>query len=370
MNIGKIRLINFRNYLNLNLNLNKKINVFIGKNAQGKTNLLESIYVCATGKSFRTNSDREMINFDKDEAYIGAYMNIDDYERFIEIKLERNAAKTIRINKNKLENQKELNSGLNVVVFAPDDLRLVKDGPAKRRDFLDSEISQIKPIYQFNISRYNKILFQRNNILKSTKSYKEKRELLDIFDLQLASTGAEIVVERKKYIEDLSEIAREIHKKVTSSNEKIQLEYETNIEYDGDTNILIKTYLDKLKENVNRDIETRTTSLGPHRDDMNVFINEKDLRIYGSQGQQRTTVLSIKLSEVELIKRVRGSYPILLLDDVFSELDSERRKYLIDSLKDIQTIITVTDTMNLKEMKSIEKSIFYVNDGMLSKRSF
>lgn len=368
MNIERIRLINFRNYISLNLELNKKTNVFVGRNAQGKTNLLEAIYVCATGKSFRTNNDREMINFEKDEAYIGAHMNIEHYERFIEVKLERNQAKTIRINKNKLENNKELNSGLNVVVFAPDDLRLVKDGPAKRRDFLDSEISQIKPIYQFNISRYNKILYQRNNILRSNKLYKEKKELLDIFDIQLVKIGSQVIQERNKYIKDLSKISRKIHKRVTSSDEKIKLEYETNVEYNSDLNILMKSYLNELEKNIDRDIEAKNTSLGPHRDDMKVYINGKDLRIYGSQGQQRTTVLSIKLSEVELIKQVRGNYPILLLDDVFSELDSERRKYLIDSLKNIQTIITVTDTMNLEEMIDIDKSIFYVKDGMLNKR--
>lgn len=370
MNIERIRLINFRNYLSLNLSLNKKINVFIGKNAQGKTNFLEAIYVCATGKSFRTNNDREMINFEKDQAYIGAYMNIDHYERFIEVKLDRNQAKTIRINKNELENHKELNSGLNVVVFAPDDLRLVKDGPAKRRDFLDSEISQIKPMYNFNISRYNKILYQRNNVLRSNKSYNDKKDLLDIFDIQLAKIGSQIILERDRYIKELSSIAEKIHKKVTSSNEEIKLEYDSNIEYNPDIDLLMKDYLNELAKNMDRDIEARSTSPGPHRDDMKVSVNGKDLRTYGSQGQQRTTVLSIKLSEVELIKQERGSYPVLLLDDVFSELDGERRKYLIESLKDIQTIITVTDTMNLEEMKDIDKSIFYVKDGILSKRGF
>ncbi len=367
MNIKNIRLINFRNYLNLDLELNSKINIFIGKNAQGKTNLLEAIYVCARARSFRTNSQREMINFEKSQAYLAANLNIDDYKRLVEIKLDRRGSKSIKINKNLVDSTKDLNSGLNVVVFSPDDLSLVKEGPYIRRDFLDLEISQIKPVYSYNIKRYKKILYQRNNILKSHRPYKEKEDLLDIFDRQLVATGAVVIKERAEYIKDLSNLASQVHKKVSNSNELLELEYLTNVELGEDLREIEINYYRKLKENLKQDIETTNTSIGPHRDDMKVLINKKDARVYGSQGQQRTSVLSIKLSEVELIKQERGSYPVLLLDDVFSELDRERRSYLIKSLKNIQTIITVTDSLNLDEMKDMDKSVFYVDDGKLKK---
>lgn len=365
MYVDNIRLINFRNYDNLNINLNKKTNIFIGKNAQGKTNLLEAIYICATGRSFKTNRDREIINFDKDEAYISANMNIGKFDRFIEIKMERDKSKRIKVNKTELKNYRELYSGLNVVVFSPEDLKLVKEGPSERRKFLDLEISQIKPVYSYNISRYNKILFQRNNILKSNKFKNDIKPLLEIFDLQLAKIGTDIIIERDKYVKELSAISKLTHNNITLSNEDLELTYETNIDIIDSKIEMEKAYLEKLKSNTPRDIESRSTSIGPHRDDIIMTINNKDVKIYGSQGQQRTVVLSIKLSEVELIKNEKGSYPVLLLDDVFSELDLERRRYLIKSFHEMQTLITITDAMELKEMDHIEKSIFHIEDGKL-----
>lgn len=347
------------------MDLNKKTNIFIGKNAQGKTNLLEAIYICATGRSFRTNRDKEIINFNKNEAYVGAQINIGKYEKFIEIKLEREKTKRIRVNKTELKSYKELYSGLNVVVFSPEDLKLVKDGPGERRSFLDMEISQIRPIYNFNINRYNKVLFQRNNLLRSSKFGKNISGLLEIFDIQLAKIGTDIILERKKYIEELSKIANITHNKITLSSESLKLNYISNIEILDDKIEMEKRYLDKLKKYIEKDIESASTQLGPHRDDILMTVNNNELKTYGSQGQQRTAVLSIKLSEVELIKKERGIYPVLLLDDVFSELDEQRRKYLIKSFEDMQTLITVTDAIDLKEMEMIEKSIFYIENGKL-----
>lgn len=365
MYVENIRLINFRNYHNLNINLNRKTNIFIGKNAQGKTNLLESIYICATGRSFRTNRDREIINFNKEEAYIGATMNVGKFDRFIEIKMEREKPKRIRVNKTELKNYRELYSGLNVVVFSPEDLKLVKEGPSERRKFLDTEISQIKPVYSYNTSRYNKILFQRNNILRSNKFKNDVKPLLEIFDLQLAKIGTDIIIERDKYVKELSVISKITHNKITLSNENLELIYQTNIDILDNKLEMEKGYLQKLRYSIDKDIEGRSTNFGPHRDDIIMTINNKDLKTYGSQGQQRTAVLSIKLSEVELIKKEKGSYPVLLLDDVFSELDGERRKYLIKSFHEMQTLITVTDAIDLKEMDHIEKSIFYIENGKL-----
>lgn len=365
LHVENIRLINYRNYDNLYMELNKKTNIFIGKNAQGKTNLLEAIYMCARGRSFRTNRDREIINFEKDQAYVGANMKIGDFDKFIEIKMERNKTKRIKVNKRELKNYKELYSGLNVVVFSPEDLNLIKGGPQERRNFLNQEISQIKPLYHHNISRYNKVLFQRNNALKSAKFKKNMASILDVFDLQLIRLGSEIIIERDRYIEELSQISNRVHKKTTSGSENLNLRYSTNIDIYEDKEDMERRYLKKMKENISKDMETSFTEFGPHRDDMQMFINDKDLKIFGSQGQQRTGVLSIKLSEVELINRQVGSYPVLLLDDVFSELDEDRRKYLIESFKDMQTIITITDAIEINDLMDSEHSVFYIENGHL-----
>lgn len=360
-----MRLINYRNYNSLYIEFNRGTNIIIGKNAQGKTNLLEAIYTCATGRSFRTSRDREIINFIKSEAYIGANINIGQYEKFIEIKMERDRSKRIRVNKTELKNYKELYSGLNVVSFTPEDLVLVKGGPGERRSFLDTEIAQIKPVYGYNISRYNKVLFQRNNLLRTNRLQGNIHSLLEIFDLQLGKIGTDIILERNKYINELSLLSNSTHKNITLNNEDLKLKYISNIEIMDNRIEMEKNYVDKLKANVNRDMELTSTQLGPHRDDISITIDNKDLKTYGSQGQQRTVVLSIKLAEVELIKKQRGVYPVLLLDDVFSELDEERRKYLIKSFKDMQTFITVTDAVDLKEMEAVEKSIFNIEDGKL-----
>ena len=365
MHVKNIRIINFRNYYNLNIEFNNKTNIIIGKNAQGKTNLLESIYICATGRSFRTNIYREMINFKKNEAYIGANINIGNHEKFVEIKMERDKTKRIRVNKTELKNHKELYSGLNVVAFSPEDLILVKGGPQERRNFLDMEISQIRPVYNFNINRYNKILFQRNNLLKTNRLQGNIYSLLEIFDLQLAKIGTEIILERNKYINELCELTNITHNKITLFNENLELKYISNIQILENKLEMEKSYLEKLKKNAKKDMELASTQLGPHRDDILITINNNELKTYGSQGQQRTVVLSIKLAEVELIKKQRGIYPVLLLDDVFSELDIERRKYLIKSFKDMQTFITVTDAIDLKEMKTNDKLVFYIENGNL-----
>ncbi len=369
MNIENIRLINFRNYKSLDINLNKNMNIFIGKNAQGKTNLLESIYMCATGRSFRTNRDKEIINFNKSQAYIGAKIRIDNLQKFIEIKIDKNKPKRIRVNKVELNNFRELNSGLNVVIFSPDDLKLIKDGPIERRNFLDTSISQIKPIYKHNIGRYNKVLYQRNNLLKSNKSRDEILNLLDIFNVQLAKIGTEIILYRQQFVEKLSKLAEKIHYQLTLDKEKLSLEYISNVDYKRikDKTNLEKNFLSQLKKTVNKDLAVGTTEIGPHRDDILININNIDARSFASQGQQRTIVLSIKLSEVEIIKEDRGLYPVLLLDDVFSELDKERRKYLTTSFKNMQTIITSTDSLILEELSLVDKSMFYIENGNVIK---
>lgn len=366
MNIESIRLINFRNYRSLNIALNKNMNIFIGKNAQGKTNLLESIYICATGGSFRTNRDKELINFDRNEAYIGANLSLNGAKKFIEIKMDRNKQKRIRINKVELKNYRELNSGLSVVVFSPEDLRIVKGGPFERRNFLDLSISEIRPVYRHNLNRYNKILYQRNNLLKSNKSKSDILNLLEIFDLQLAKAGTEIILSRKEFLDKLSNESYKIHKSLTLGDEKLSLNYISNVNFLGQSKDDIEiNFFKKLNSSIKKDLITGNTEIGPHRDDIEIKINNMDTRAFASQGQQRTIVLSIKLSQVEMIYMEKGVYPVLLLDDVFSELDGERRKYLSQSFSKMQTIVTSTDLLGLEELERLNKSIFYIEQGKI-----
>ncbi|WFA08321.1 DNA replication/repair protein RecF [Tissierella sp. Yu-01] len=368
MNVESIRLINFRNYHSININFNENINVFVGKNAQGKTNLLEAIYMCSSGKSFRNNKDKEIINFEKKEAYIGANIKNNRFDKFVELKLDREKSKIIRINKTEIKNYKELNTGLSVVIFSPDDLKLVKDGPSERRTFLDQGISQIKPVYNYNINRYNKILFQRNNLLKSSRLNKDMTSLLDVFDVQISKIGTSIILERQKFLVELYKSCKLIHSNLTLNKEELYLKYHTNVPILSSREDIEKQYINVLKKNLNRDIEYGTTEIGPHRDDILFYINDKEVKTYGSQGQQRTLVLTLKLSEIDLIKNVIGTYPVVLLDDVFSELDEERRMYLTRSFNEMQVFITVTDAVDIKSIDNYDKTIFYIEGGKLEKR--
>lgn len=369
MYVESIRLINFRNYFNLELDLNKKVNLFLGNNAQGKTNLLESIYICSFGKSFRTNRDRDMINFKKNKCYVGTKVVGRNFDKFVEIKIEEDKPKRIRLNKVELEKNRELYSGLNVVIFSPDDLRLIKDGPSERRNFLDREISQLKPVYKYNLNRYNKVLFQRNNLLKNMIQKKGNEQLIEIFDFQLAKIGTDIIVERIKFINRLSVVSRDIHRKITNGNENLSLKYVSNVDTGVENKKIIeKCFLERLKWSRKSDILKGVTEIGPHRDDIEVLIDGIDSKSFASQGQQRTAVLSMKLAEINIISEDSGDLPVLLLDDVLSELDSSRRRYLLDNFSELQIIITSTDTVQLEEFKSLDAQIFYIEDGNVYKK--
>ena len=367
MIVEGIRLINFRNYNNTSVNFCPGINVLIGKNAQGKTNLLEAIYMCSTGRSFRTNRDREIINFSKDEAYIGSRLKIGEREKLTEIKLDRDKTKRIKVNKIELRSFRELESGLKVVLFSPEDLKLVKEGPANRRSYLDNCISQIKPLYNYNLKRYNKILFQRNNLLKSYRLKGDIRGLLEVFDIQLAKFGALLMLDRDNYLKKLQKEAVQIHNMFTSEKEEIKIEYNPSISCSNTLREVERNILEELEKNRDSDIEGRTTEKGPHRDDFGIEINKRDSKTYGSQGQQRSIVLTMKLSEVEILKKDTGYYPVLLLDDVYSELDFDRRKYLTGLFKKMQTFITTTDAVELNEIEGYNKEYFYVQEGLLYK---
>ncbi|WP_422485788.1 DNA replication/repair protein RecF [Gudongella sp. DL1XJH-153] len=367
MIVEGIRLINFRNYNNVGVSFNPGINILVGKNAQGKTNLLEAIYLCSTGRSFRTNRDKEIINFQKDEAYIGTQLKIGERDKLTEIKLERNKPKRIKVNKTELKNYKELDTGLKVVLFSPEDLKLIKEGPSNRRTYLDASISQIKPLYHYNLRRYYKILLQRNNLIKSYRFKGDMAGLLDVFDIQLAKSGALIMLERDNYVKRLLKESSEIHNMLTAGKEKLDIKYISSVPC-GDTLSEVEGILaESLRKNRDKDIEVRTTEIGPHRDDFGIMINNNDSKTYASQGQQRSLVLTLKLSEVEILMKDTGYYPVLLLDDVYSELDEERRKYLTKLFSKMQTFITTTDAVEIDGLESYNKEYFYVQEGCLYK---
>ena len=349
--INKIKINNFRNYNKEEINLEKNINIFYGENAQGKTNIIEAIFLCSMGKSFRAKKDKEMIKLNEQNALVE--VEYEKSDRDGKIKIEIGNKKNIYLNGIKIKKLSELLGNLNIVIFTPDDINILKGGPQNRRRFLDIMISQLKPNYIYNLNLYLKTLEQRNNYLRQIKEEHKDENLLEIWDEKLAEYAEKIFLYRKEFIEKIKEKIVEIHKKITQNNENIKIEYISDCEKK-------ETYLKKLKNEREKDIQRGYTGVGIHRDDFNVYINDKPLNIYGSQGQHRTVLLSMKISELNIIYDEIGEYPILLLDDFMSELDSNRRANLLANIENIQVIITCTDKMSLKDR---EKRIFYVKNG-------
>ncbi|MCY6485374.1 DNA replication/repair protein RecF [Clostridium aestuarii] len=357
MYIRSLQLKNFRSYENLFLTLTKGINIFIGDNAQGKTNILESIYYCSIGKSHRTNKDKELIQWDAKDSYISVYVCKERLDKKIDIKIFKEGKKGVKINSIKLNNISELIGVFNVVIFSPEDLKIVKESPANRRKFLDIELCKLNKKYYYNLVQYNKVLSERNAVLKNWNS---NMSIIEIYDKQLSKFGSFIIKERLKYIQNLNEEGNKIHKEITSDTENIEFKYITPIK---DFNHVERELLDILTHNRKKDAEKRMTSIGPHRDDFLININGIDTRKYGSQGQQRTSVLSLKFASLELIKNQSGEYPVLLLDDVLSELDVKRQKYILNSVNKVQTIITCTGIVDIKDYLSDSTKLYEVESG-------
>lgn len=334
MHIERILLKYFRNYDTLDINLNPNLNILCGNNAQGKTNILEAIYMCSMGRSQKTQKDKETIKIDKDEAHIQIYVRDNDIEDRIDVHLKRNFKKGIAINGVPIKKLSELLGTVYVVMFSPEDLQLIKSGPSERRRFMDMEICQISSVYYYDLQQYYKVLKQRNNLLKTVSKKSNMKDTIFVWDSQLISYGKRLINARDKFIKKINEIASSIHSNITLNKELMTMKYIPNTTIDN--------FEQKLKSHLERDIIQGTTSVGPHKDDIQFFINEDDVRIYGSQGQQRTTALSIKLAEIKLIKDEKLCSPILLLDDVLSELDESRQEYLLENIKYIQTILTCT----------------------------
>ncbi len=353
MYIKNIKLTNFRNYEKQEINLNENINIFYGNNAQGKTNIIESIYLCAIGKSYRTSKDNEIININK--KYSTVEMNYSKEDREGKIKVELANKKIISVNDIKAKKMSEILGNINIVLFTPDDIEIFKEGPARRRKILDIMISQLRPAYVYNLNMYNKVLEQRNNYLKQIKYENKSEELLEIWEEKLADYAEVIFEYRKEFVEKIKKKIVDIHKKITDNKEKIKIEYASNFNNK-------KNFLDLLKQYRKIDILKGYTNKGIHRDDLKLYINENEIEKYGSQGQRRSTILSIKLSELEIIREEIEEQPILLLDDFMSELDKERREKFLEDVKNTQIIITCTDKL---ELKNKYKKIFYVENGKI-----
>ena len=345
MIIKSIELSNFRNYEELSIHFDNGTNILYGDNAQGKTNILEALYYSAIGRSFRTHKDAELIKMGKDSAKINVFYEKNNKDNEIEIILNKNEKKNIKLNKIKVNKNSELLGNLNIVIFSPDDIIILKQAPSLRRKFLDILISQLKPNYVHVLSEYNKILEQRNALLKSKKT-----EMIDIWNEQLALIAEKVYNYRKMYINKLYEKMLKIHPMVTNNKENIKIVYKTNFKNKED-------FIKKLEDNLNFDLFRGYTSIGVHRDDFEIYINDNLLNIYGSQGQHRTAILSLKIAEMEIFKDETLENPVLLLDDVTSELDLERIKLIFSKIMDYQVFITCTDVGIIMNNECLTKNL-------------
>lgn len=357
MIIKSLELENFRNYKNLNIVFDKGVNILYGDNAQGKTNILEAIYVSATTKSHKGSKDKEIINFDNEEAHIKTLLDKEGLERRVDMHLRKSKSKGIAIDKVRIKKAAELLGLLNVVFFSPEDLSIIKDAPAIRRRFMDMELCQLDQSYLYDLNQYNKIINQRNKTLKEIYINNDYRDMLSIYDMQIVSYGKKIINRRAEFIEELNLIINDIHKKLSGNKEDMVIKYEPYCSADE--------LESKLKASIDRDIRLKMTNVGPHKDDFTFIANGIDIRMYGSQGQQRTAALSLKLSEIEIVKKIAKDKPVLLLDDVLSELDSNRQNYLLDSIGDIQTIITCTGLEDFVNDRFEINKIFKIENGVL-----
>lgn len=358
MILKSLELANFRNYEELNISFDKGTNILYGDNAQGKTNILEAIYVSATTKSHKGSKDKEIINFNKEEAHIRTYLEKENVETRVDMHLRKNKSKGIAIDGQKIKKAADLMGLLNVVFFSPEDLSIIKDGPAERRRFADMELCQLDSFYLYNLNHYNKIIGQRNKLLKDMYFQPELKETLNIWDSQLVSFGSKIIERREQFVKQLGDIIFDIHKKLSGGKEELVIAYEPDVS--------IEDFEKQMKYNQDKDIRLKQTTTGPHRDDFSFVVNGVDIRKYGSQGQQRTAALSLKLSEIELVKKISKDTPVLLLDDVLSELDSNRQNYLLNSIGNIQTIISCTGLDEFINNRFEINKIFKVTNGTVN----
>lgn len=355
MYIKEISLENFRNYEKQNIKLNENINIIYGNNAQGKTNIIESIFLCAYGKSFRAKKDSDLIKFGENSAKVNILYKKTDREG--KITAEIKDKKLFYINDINQKKISDIVGKINIVIFTPDDIEIIKDGPQRRRKFLDMMISSLKPNYIHLLNTYNKALEQRNNYLRQIKYENQNPSMLDIWDEQLSEYSYKIFEYRNYFINKISEKIEVFHNLITKSGkEDIKIKYISNSKDK-------KSFLENLKKSREIDLKRGFTATGVHRDDFMIYINNRPVAIFGSQGQQRTSILTLKLCELQIVKDELGENPILLLDDFMSELDSQRRKSFLENISGNQVIITCTDKIDLEN----ESSKFFVEKGICKK---
>ena len=355
MIVKSLKLNQFRNYESLQLSFDKGTNLFYGNNAQGKTNILEAVYLCGTTKSHKGSKDREMIRFGEEEAHIRMAISRSQSAYEIDMHLKKNRTKGVAVNGVPIKKASELFGIVNVIFFSPEDLNIIKNGPAERRRFLDLELCQLNKVYVYDLVQYNRVVVQRNRLLKEMDSDPSLKETLNIWDSQLVRFGSELIRLRTRFVEELNELIREIHFHLSGEREELEIRYEPNV--------MPETFEAELSRNRNQELRQRLTLTGPHRDDLNFIVNGADIRKFGSQGQQRTAALSLKLSEIELVKRTVKDYPVLLLDDVLSELDGKRQEHLLSEISHIQTLITCTGLDEFVNSRFQMDKIFKIVEG-------
>lgn len=358
MLIQSLELNNFRNYSSLSLKLNEGVNIFYGDNAQGKTNILDAVYVGCTSKSHKLTKDKDMIHFNENEAHIRINLLKRDVPYRIDMHLKKNSSKGIAINGLPIRRSSELFGIANVVIFAPEDLNLIKDGPAERRRFVNMELCQLNKLYVYNLISYSKVINQKNKLLKEYERTKGADDFIDIYNEQLIRFGTEIINLRHDFIAKLNEITSEIHEDITDGTEQLKLIYDAN------TNA--EEFAKELNRHRANELRMGMSLVGPHRDDIKFIVNGTDLKNYGSQGQHRTAVLSLKLAEIEIVKQITGERPLLLLDDVLSELDRKRQTRMLNTIRDGQTLITCTGLDDFVDNRFNIDKVFLVKSGSVS----
>lgn len=357
MRIKKLQLNNFRNYETLNVEFSDGVNLLYGDNAQGKTNILEAVFMAATTKSIRGSKDREMIRFGQEEAHICVNAEKQDIPHKIDIHLKKNKKKGLAIDGIPIRRSAELLGLLHAISFSPDDLSMMKNGPEERRRFLDLELCQTDKIYCSNLADYNRTLMQRNDLLKQIAANPSLKSTISVWDLQLVKFGSYLIRARRKFIEEILPIVAEKHATLTEGKEALEVLYEPNCSEEH--------FEEMLFQSLERDTALKFTSVGPHRDDMSLFINGNNVRTYGSQGQQRTAALALKLAEIELARKTIHDTPVLLLDDVLSELDRNRQLQLLNEMQDVQTIVTCTGMEEFVACRPEGNTIYRVSGNQI-----
>lgn len=360
MHVNSLEVGDFRNYEYEKIEFHEKTNILYGDNAQGKTNLLEALYVCSMTKSHKGSKDKELIRIGKEEAHIKVYLEKRGISHRIDMHLKKSRGKGIAIDGIPVKRSAEVLGLFHVIFFSPEDLGIVKNGPAERRRFLNMELCQMDSMYLYDLGEYNKVLEQRNKLLKQIYFQPSLKDTLDIWDMKLLEYGEKVIKRRKEFIEELGEIVVKVNQRLTGGKEQIRILYEPDV--------CIDEFEKKLKDSREKDLKLSSTCVGPHRDDICFLEKDADLRKFGSQGQQRTLALSLKLAEIELVKEKINDTPVLLLDDVLSELDRNRQNYLLESLDEVQTIITCTGIEEFVDSRLTLDRIFHVVDGTITQK--